>query len=114
MNRRDLFKAFMVTAAAAGVEKVQAVEVPENALFVLRHPGILSATACERILKSWDRLFFSHDRQPPPLVILEEGMTLEVFSAKRTNDTTITVNRPLIRQEETWDKQAGANSSVRR
>jgi len=85
MNRRDVFKSFIATAAAAGVEveKVQVVEVPEDAIFVLRYQKPISQSSQAHIQESWKHL---GKRYPPldgiPLIILDDGMSMEVLSAK--------------------------------
>ena len=98
MDRREAIKALGGAEALAtftDVLKAEGISVQtvsektaENAvLMVLRHPGVIGKQAAQSFRESWQKCFIGTSLEHVRMVIIEEGMTLEVVTlppAKRT------------------------------
>lgn len=81
MNRRELLTSTLSAVAAAGVPGVTVETVdaePLPLLLVLRHPKHLSFEARKHLKESFRQVF--KDRPPCPIVVLEEGLTLQAVT----------------------------------
>ena len=69
---------FAVVKAAGISDIVQIVRVNSPQLFVLRHPRSIPAAAYQHIRDAWKKCTEGTDLADVKVVILEDGMTLEI------------------------------------
>ena len=78
MNRRELLQAVLGTAFASGITEVQTLDMDKDTIaLVLRHPGAISQDAYKCMRESFKRIVSGTPMEKIPLIILEQGMSLE-------------------------------------
>lgn len=71
-------QALLSTEVASGITQVQTLSIDEDTIaLVLRHPGYISSQARDALGTSLRQLLKGTHAENLPIIILEEGMSLE-------------------------------------
>lgn len=80
MNRRELLQTGLSVLAAAGIDGEVATLSPVNPqAFVIRTPATMTQESAMNLRKTWNEIFAGTAIASVPMIILTQGMTLEVI-----------------------------------
>jgi len=80
MNRREILLSVLGTAFASGITKVQTLDLDDSAVaLVLKYPGHLSTAEFKEIEISLKNILKNTPLENMPLLILHEGMEIELL-----------------------------------